>query len=194
MKIFDPGTLARWRQWLARHHDSQSEIWLVFHKREKRGIGVPGKHRTARQPIERTDALDEALCFGWVDSLIKRIDEHRYAVKFTPRRPDSRWSAINRKRYADLQAAGRLRPSGTARAPTDRTYAPKPEWRATFPRYIRVALRRSPVAWRQFHELPPSERRRYLGWIDTAKKDETKLRRLEEVVRLLAAGRRLGLK
>ena len=89
-------TVAEWRAWLARHHGSKYEVWLVFHK-PKSGVSS----------IAYGDAVDEALCFGWVDSLIKRIDDATYARKFTPRRPDSRWSAANRQRYARLEAAVR---------------------------------------------------------------------------------------
>src|SRR5262250_3264061 len=115
MKTFLAHTVDQWRDWLAKHHNSQSEVWLIFHKRH-----------TGVASIDYKDALDEALCFGWVDSLIKRLDDRRYARKFTPRRADSRWSAVNRKRYATLKASGRLMPAGLDRAPTDRTYGPRP--------------------------------------------------------------------
>src|SRR5713101_7800533 len=98
MKTIDARTLPRWRAWLAAHHASETEIWLICHKQH-----------TGRPSVDYLDALDEALCFGWIDSLIKRIDDDRYARKFTPRKPGSKWSAINRKRYADLEAAGRLK-------------------------------------------------------------------------------------
>src|SRR6266700_3405159 len=115
MKKFSPKTMDQWRQWLADHNDSESEVWLVFHK-----------VHTGVASIDYKDALDEALCFGWVDSLVKRLDDQRYARKFTPRRPDSRWSAINRKRYAELKTAGRLKPPGIQRSPTSRGDGPRP--------------------------------------------------------------------
>src|SRR6266480_4045762 len=115
MKTFSPKSVDQWREWLAEHHDSESEVWLIFHKRH-----------TGVASIDYKDALDEALCFGWVDSLVKRLDDRRYARKFTPRRADSRWSTINRKRYAALKASGRLKPGGINRAPTDRGHAPRP--------------------------------------------------------------------
>jgi len=132
VKTFVARTADQWRKWLGEHHDSESEVWLVFHKLHT-GVGS----------IAYLDALDEALCFGWVDSLVKRLDESRYARKFTPRNADSRWSTINRKRYAALKAAGRLKPSGINRAPTDRSYGPRPprfQMPATVPRYIQAAL------------------------------------------------------
>jgi hypothetical protein len=93
MKTLLAETLDRWRDWLDEHHASESEVWLVFYKQQ-----------TGIASIEYEDALDEALCFGWVDSLVKRLDDRRYALKFTPRRPESRWSAKNR------QAPGRIAP------------------------------------------------------------------------------------
>src|SRR3989304_7692262 len=99
MKTFLAQTVDQWRDGLAEHHDSASEVWLVFHKLH-----------TGVATIDYKDALDEALCFGWVDSLVKRLDDRRYARKFTPRRADSRWSTVNRKRYAELKARGRLKP------------------------------------------------------------------------------------
>lgn len=186
MKTFLATTVEQWRDWLAEHHDSESEVWLVFHK-----------VHTGVESIAYGDALDEALCFGWVDSLVKRLDDDRFARKFTPRRADSRWSDTNRKRYAELAASGRLQPAGRARAPSDRGYDPPPPrlpLPAKLPAYIEKALARRPTALRHFQALPPSHRRRYIAWIESAKRDETKLRRLKEAIRLLAAGKELGLK
>ena len=84
-------TIEEWRDWLAEHHASESEVWLVFHKLH-----------TGVASIEYKDALDEALCFGWVDSLVKRLDDRRFARKFTPRKPESRWSDVNRQRYVEV--------------------------------------------------------------------------------------------
>lgn len=187
MKTFLARTVDEWRDWLAKHHDTEAEVWLIFHKRH-----------TGVASIDYQDALDEALCFGWVDSLIKRLDDRRYARKFTPRRADSRWSAVNRKRYAELKASGRLKPGGLNRPPTNRTYdGPRPprlELPARLPSYIQTGLRKRPVALRFFEALAPSHRRRYVAWIESAKRQETKDRRLKEAIRLLAAGKVLGLK
>jgi uncharacterized protein YdeI (YjbR/CyaY-like superfamily) len=185
MKTLFVQTVDQWRDWLAEHHDSDSEIWLIFYKLH-----------TGVVSIDYKDALDEALCFGWVDSLVKRLDDRRYARKFTPRRADSRWSAANRKPYAALKASGRLKPAGFKRAPTDRTYSPPPwfELPAKLLDYIRRALKKHPAALWFFEALTPSQRRRYLGWIESAKREETKDRRFKEAIRLLAAGKVLGLK
>jgi uncharacterized protein YdeI (YjbR/CyaY-like superfamily) len=169
-----------WRQWLAAHHDSESEVWLVFYKRQL--------------SIAYDAAVNEALCFGWIDSLIKRLDDDRYARKFTPRKPGSRWSTANRKRYAELLAAGRLMPPGLERAPTDRSGdAPRPS-ASKVPQYIREALQSQPAALKYFDSLAPSYRRLYIAWIDFAKRPATRARRLQEAIALLAAGKKLGLK
>ena len=186
MKTFAAKTADQWGKWLDEHHDSESEVWLIFHKLH-----------TGVASIAYADALDEALCFGWVDSLVKRLDDSRYARKFTPRKANSRWSTINRKRYAALKAKGRLKPSGIERAPTGRSDDPRPpryRMPATIPRYIQAALRKHPAARRCFEGLAPSHRRRYVGWIETAKREETKARRLKEAIRLLTDGKPLGLK
>jgi uncharacterized protein YdeI (YjbR/CyaY-like superfamily) len=186
MKTLHMRTLDQWRDWLNEHHASESEVWLIFYKRH-----------TSIVSIDYKDALDEALCFGWVDSLIKRLDDRRYARKFTPRRADSRWSAANRKRYAELKSSGRLKPAGINRSPTDRTYGPRPprlELPSKLPDYMQTALKRRPAALRFFEALAPSHRRRYVAWIESAKRQKTKDRRLKEAIRLLAAGKVLGLK
>lgn len=186
MKTLRVETGRQWREWLDEHHASEAEIWLVFHKRQ-----------TGVTSIKYDDALDEALCHGWVDSLVKRLDDRRYARKFTPRRTDSRWSDKNRKRYAALKAAHRLHPAGIQRPPTNRGYDPRPPrlpLPAALPPYIRAALRDRPAARRHFEALTPSHRRRYVAWIESAKREETKQRRLREAIRLLAGGNLLGLK
>ena len=186
MKTLLVKTPGQWRAWLAKHHAAEAEVWLVFHKQH-----------TGVASIDYKDALDEALCFGWVDSLVKRLDERRFARKFTPRRADSRWSEVNRKRYAELAAEGRLKPPGIERSPNTRGSAPRPArlelpWK--LPAYIQAALKENAKAARHFEALPTEQRRRYFAWIDSAKREETKLRRLAEAIRLLSRGETLGLK
>lgn len=184
VKTLDVRTRGRWRAWLEEHHRGEKEVWLVFHKLH-----------TGKASIEYEDAVEEALCFGWIDSLIRRLDDDRYARKFTPRTPGSRWSAINRRRYAAAQAKGLLTDAGRALAPSNRiAIAPaKQSWTA-LPKYIERGFKAEPRAWQQFQQLAPSYRRAYVGWIDSAKREETKAKRLREAIDLLAAGRKLGLK
>jgi len=183
MKTFAARTVKEWRDWLRRHHQSESEVWLVFYKQH-----------TGQTSIPYEDSVDEALCYGWIDSLIKRLDDSRYARTFTPRNKDSRWSTANRRRYKRLKASGRLKAGGIKRPPGNRSGdAPLPV-ASKVPRYVRAELKKHPVALRNFEKLPPSHQRRYVGWIDSAKLLDTKARRLGEAIRMLSTGNRLGLK
>jgi len=183
LKTLELETRQQWRDWLREHHDCESEIWFVFHKRH-----------TGEPSITYDDLVEEALCFGWVDSLVKRLDDDRYARKVTPRKPGSKWSTINRRRYAGLQARGLLAAPGLERPPTGRSGdAPRPALSA-IPPYIEKAIRTNARAWNYFEQLAPSYRRACIGWIDSAKREETRQKRLVEVIGLLAAGKKLGLK
>lgn len=180
----DVRTRAAWHAWLEKHHGSATEIWLVFHKQH---TGTPS--------LDYEDSIEEALCFGWVDSLVRRLDDDRYARKFTPRTPGSAWSPINRRRYSSLAKRGLLQDAGRANAPGGKVaIAPARRAWATVPKYLERALKANPTAWRNFEQLAPSYRRKYIGWIDSAKREETKQRRLREAVGLLAKGQKLGLK
>jgi uncharacterized protein YdeI (YjbR/CyaY-like superfamily) len=172
----------RWRKWLEQHHLSSTGVWLVFHK----------KH-TGTQTILYEDVVREALCFGWIDSLVRRLDDDRYALKITPRKPTSQWSDLNRKRWAELKAAGRLAARGLAAAPTENRYAPRPVI-PILPSFIAKAFRKRPKAWRFFKSLAPTDRRQFVVWIHIAKRPETREKRLRESIKLLEAGKRLGLK
>jgi uncharacterized protein YdeI (YjbR/CyaY-like superfamily) len=184
METFDAGTLARWRTWLADHHASESEVWLVFHKRH-----------TGKPQLSRLDTLEEALCYGWIDSLVKRLDDDRYAIKFTPRKPGSKWSEINRKRYAALEKAGRLKAAGKVRSPANGgRYGSPPKVPEKIPPSIAKGLKASPDAWSFFMTLTPREQRYCFGWIYLAKQEETKERRMREAIRLLEKKQKLGLK
>jgi uncharacterized protein YdeI (YjbR/CyaY-like superfamily) len=178
----DIRTRAEWRRWLVKHFASSPGIWLVRHKQHS---GV--------ESMPYDDLVGEALCFGWVDSLVKRLDDDRYAIKVTPRTATSKWSDINRKRWKQLEAAGLLAPSGVAAAPTANRYAPRPAI-PELPDYIATAFKANRGAWQHFQALPRTYRRDFVVWIHTAKRPETRQRRIRESVELLSAGKKLGLK
>ena len=178
----DVRTREQWREWLANHHASSPGVWLVRHKQHTRVKSMPYE-----------DLVCEALCFGWVDSLIKRLDEDRYVIKVTPRKPTSKWSDINRRRWNELKAAGRLAAPGLAAAPTKNSYAPRPTI-PELPTYIAKAFKTNPRAWQHFQALAPTYRRDFVVWIHTAKRPETRERRLRESIELLSVGKKLGLK
>ncbi len=171
-----------WREWLEKNHSSSPGIWVVCYK-----------NHTSVESIPYPDLLDEALCFGWIDSLIKRLDDNRYLRKVSPRKPTSKWSDINRKRWAELKAAGKLATAGLAAAPTGNRYGPRPEI-PELPPYIAKAFKTNAKAWRFFQELAPTYRRPFVMWIHTAKRPETRKKRIEESIALLGAGKKLGLK
>lgn len=172
----------QWHAWLTKHHASSSGVWLVYYK-----------PHTGVRSVSYEESVLEALCVGWVDSLIKRLDDDRYVRKFTARKPTSKWSDSNRRRWAQLQAAGQLATAGLAAAPTANKYAARrtiPE----LPAYVAKALKANAEAWRVFQSLPPSHRRQYVGWIHSAKRPDTRERRLVAAIEILASGRKLGLK
>jgi uncharacterized protein YdeI (YjbR/CyaY-like superfamily) len=152
------------------------------------------KVHTGVKSISYEDSVREALCFGWIDSLVKRLDDDRYALKFTPRKPTSKWSDSNRQRWAELEAAGLLTAVGLAARPTDNRYAPRPQAIPDLPAYFLKALKANPKAWSFFRELAPGQRRHFVGWIHLAKRPETREKRIRESIVLLAAGKKLGLK
>jgi uncharacterized protein YdeI (YjbR/CyaY-like superfamily) len=182
LKQLEVARRPQWRAWLAKHHDSSRGIWFVFYKAH-----------TGRKSVPYEDVVCEALCFGWIDSLVRRLDDDRYALKITPRKPTSKWSDLNRKRWRDLKAAGLLTPAGLAAAPTDNSYGPRPVI-PTMPAYIAKAFKANPNAWEFFRKLAPGHRRNFVVWIHIAKRPETRDKRIHESIRLLAAGKKLGLK
>jgi uncharacterized protein YdeI (YjbR/CyaY-like superfamily) len=172
----------RWRSWLRKNHAASPGVWLVFHK-----------DHTGVKSVPYEEAVRHALCFGWIDSLVKRLDEDRYLRKFTPRRSTSKWSDINRMRWAELEKAGQLEAPGLAAAPTGNRHAERPAI-PDLPAYIARAFKASPKAWQYFQSLAPSYRRHFVVWIDIAKRPETREARIRESVALLRAGTKLGLK
>jgi uncharacterized protein YdeI (YjbR/CyaY-like superfamily) len=172
----------QWRAWLRKHHASSRGVWPVYFK-----------DHTGVKSVDYEDSVREALCFGWVDSLIKRLDDDCYARKFTPRKPTSKWSESNLKRWAELEKAGLIEGAGRAAAPTRKTFAPAPKI-PRLPAYIAKALRANPKAWRFFQALARTHRRHFVAWIHMAKRPETRAKRIRESVVLLATGKKLGLK
>jgi len=177
-----------WRQWLEKNHDKEKEIWLIFYKKHTGQPGVP-----------YDDAVEEALCFGWIDSIIKRMDDEKFSRKFTPRKPDSKWSELNKKRVKKMIQEGIMTEAGLALIDAAKESGKweqdisHPEEFPLAPEMIK-AISANKKAWENFNNLAPSYKKQYIGWITTAKKEETRQRRLKEAVELLAQGKKLGLK
>lgn len=164
-------------------------MWLVFFKGKN---AVPG--------VSYEEAVEEALCFGWIDSVIQRIDDKRYARKFTPRREGSNWSATNKRLAAKLIREGRMTEAGLQKltfTDDEDDYGRTPQRREeqlVVPEYMRRAISRNRKAWENFSNLAPSYRRSYILWIEAAKTKETRVMRIEEATRLLAKNEKLGMR
>jgi len=178
-----------WRVWLEKNHETEKEVWLIYYK----------KH-TGRPRIPYDDAVEEALCFGWIDSVVQKIDDEKYAQKFTPRKNNSRWSESNRRRLRSLVQAGKMTRAGLAKigdGVLEAKARSKPGSKTkelVIPEDFEEALRAHEQARENFNQLAPSYRRRYLGWITAAKKEETRHRRIREAIELLARNEKLGMK
>jgi uncharacterized protein YdeI (YjbR/CyaY-like superfamily) len=177
---------ASWREWLSDHGPSETEIWLVYYKAG-----------TGKITISYEESLEEALCFGWVDSLIQKIDEQKYARKFTPRKPGSKWSELNKHLVAKLIKEGRMTETGLVKVdfPLEEAASARPKRPdLALPDWFKVGLMTSPKAWENFCKLPPSHRRNYILWVSEAKREETRQKRIKEAIGRLEKNERLGLK
>ncbi len=176
---------ADFRRWLERHAATERELLVGFHKV---GTGQPCMSWSA--------SVDEALCFGWIDGVRKRIDEAAYSIRFTPRKPGSVWSAINIAKIERLQREGLMTPAGTAafERRTDarsRVYSYEQDAPAELtPAELRT-FKCNPAAWRCFEGAPPGYRQQMLHRICNAKRPETRAARLEKLIAASAAGVRL---
>ena len=165
-----------WRKWLEENHSSEKGIWLVYYKKNS------GKPR-----IPYNDAVEEALCFGWIDSKIKRVNDEYYIQWFTPRRSGSRWSKINMSRVQKLIKEGRMRPAGllvyeeTSEKP-QLIFDIRTEVSMLMPDDLIDALRNNAVAYNNFINFPLSSRKLYILWLNSAKRAATRLDRITKIV------------
>jgi uncharacterized protein YdeI (YjbR/CyaY-like superfamily) len=177
-----PGAFGRW---LSRHHDSARELWVGYYKK---ATGTPS--------LTWPESVDEALCYGWIDGKRKRVDDSRYTIRFTPRRAKSHWSAVNLGRVKVLVETGRMQPAGlaayTARDPARAdayAYENRPH---ELPRPLLAQLKANPAAWTFYRARPPSYRRAATWWVLSAKRADTRDRRLRRLIDDSAAGRTIG--
>lgn len=176
---------AAWRRWLAANHHRQTEILLGLRKR----------HTNVRG-LTHQDALDEALCFGWIDGVRRRIDEESWSIRFSPRKPRSIWSGVNLKRFEQLRQEGRVEAAGLAKfeartAGRSGVYSYENRPREFTPAYERK-FRASAGAWLFFEAQPPGYRRTVVWWVLSAKREETRQSRLDQLIAASAAGMRIA--
>jgi uncharacterized protein YdeI (YjbR/CyaY-like superfamily) len=177
-----------WRTWLTENHETKKEVWLVYYKKDS---GKPS--------IPYDCSVEEALCFGWVDSIIRRIDDEKFARKFTPRKAVSKWSEANKKRVEEMIRAGKMMPAGLAKVEEAKksgrwfkTLVTKRE--LAVPSYFEEALAGNKKALDCFNRLAPSYKRNAVLWVESAKREETRMRRLAEFIGLLEHNKKLGMK
>jgi uncharacterized protein YdeI (YjbR/CyaY-like superfamily) len=165
-----------WRAWLEEHHADAQELWVGLHKR---GSGRPS--------ITWPEAVDGALCFGWIDGLRKSVDAISYKIRFTPRKPRSTWSAINIRRHGELCTLGLMRPAGLAAfeqrdEKKAELYSYEQKKTAELPAEYERRFRAKQSAWKFFQSQPPWYRRTSTFWVISAKKEETRLKRLAQLI------------
>jgi uncharacterized protein YdeI (YjbR/CyaY-like superfamily) len=165
-----------WRAWLTGNHATETEAWLILYKKRYADLG-----------LTLGDAVEEALCFGWIDGTLRSMDETRYALRYSPRTRDSIWSMSNIKRVERLLAAGRMTEAGMQKVAEAKENG---QWQAAIrreqvdviPEALEAALRNAQGALAAYQALPDSRKKRYIYWLQTAKREETKQRRIRKIV------------
>lgn len=181
-RYFEDG--AAFRRWLAKHHDSEEVLWVGYHKRA-----------TGRASMTWNESVDEALCYGWIDGLRQSVDDERYRIRFTPRKPRSIWSAKNIARVEELVEEGRMKPPGLAaferrREHRSRRYSFE-QGEIELPAEYRKKLRANREAWAFYTAQPPGYHRQTTWWIISAKRATTRERRLARLIEDSANGVRI---
>lgn len=188
-KTFHPKTRKAWRQWLEKNHTSSPGIWLIYYKKES------GKPR-----VSYDESVEEALCFGWIDSLPRKLDEERSMLKFTPRKPKSVWSQLNKTRVEKLIEAKLMMPAGLAAIETAKkngswdtlTNSDNAAATNTIPADLEKLFSKNKNAKEHFQNFSVSIRKQFLSWIDSAKRPETRIARLQQTVLMAAANKKPG--
>lgn len=177
-------TPADFREWLERHHADTGELWVGYYKKN-----------SGRQSVTWPETVDQALCFGWIDGIRKSIDETAYAIRFTPRKTTSTWSNVNINRARELAAQGLMHPAGLrafeARKENKSGIYSYEQRTENLPEPFGSMLKENKAAWDFFHTQPSSYRRAAGWWIVSARKEETRLKRLERLIHHSAEGRRI---
>lgn len=175
---------AAFRAWLKKNHKKAAELYVGYHK----------KH-TAKPSMTWPESVAEALCFGWIDGIRRRIDDESYSIRFTPRRPNSRWSAVNVRMVKELQEAGKMTQAGLAvfhargKSETDGyTYENRS---VSLDAARQRSFKKNKRAWTFFEAQPPGYRKKVIRWIMSAKRDETRDGRLSQLIEASAQGKRL---
>jgi len=177
MKMLRLENRSEWRAWLEANAGRAAEVWLICFK----------KH-SGRSSLAYVDAVEEAICFGWIDGMIRKLDEDRFAQRFTPRNPKSRWARSNIERARRMIREGKMTAAGLKLFNPGNPILPLP---TKLPAALEKQFCKHETAWENFHRLPPSYQRFTIGWVASAKKPETQLRRLNLLITHSAANKRI---
>ena len=186
-----PKTHNDWRKWLEKNHSTSPGVWMIYYKKE-----------TGKREFNMADAVEEALCFGWIDSTAQKLDDERTMQKFTPRKPKSVWSKINKQRIEKLIEQKLMTPAGVRKINEAKKNGSwdtlnNSDFHAennSLPDELRKAFGKSKKALENFQAFPPGYRKRFLFWIDSAKSPGTKAARIKQTLLMAAANKKPGLK
>ncbi|MFP5351724.1 MAG: YdeI/OmpD-associated family protein [Actinomycetota bacterium] len=173
-------TPTAFRKWLERNHDKKSELWVGFYKKA-----------SGRGGMVYQEALDVALCYGWIDGKVQRIDEDSYRQRFTPRKKGSGWSQVNVKKVAELKRQGLMHPAGLEAFEQRRPANYPPQNEPVFTREQEMRFKANKKAWEFFQAQPPGYKRNATWWVVSFKRQETRDSHLDQLIADSAAGRRL---
>lgn len=172
-----------WREWLQKHHLAEKAVWLIYYK----------KH-TQQKTISYSDAVEEAICFGWIDGQVKKIDDDKYMQRYTPRRKKSLWSELNIERAKKMNKLGQMTEWGLKVyregiknheiIPTSKNF--------TIPSYFKTAVIKNKTAWDNFQNFSPSTQLMYVYWVKTAKTKEIRQKRIKKTIEQLERNRKFG--
>jgi len=188
MKTFEARNRKEWRNWLEKNNSGTREIWLIYYK----------KH-TNKPTITYRDSVEEAICFGWIDGIKKKIDDERYTHRFTPRKNNSKWSPTN------IDIAKRMIQAKMMTSEGLQAYEQGKEYDLDFlkihssienklPSELEQKIKNNEIAWNNFNSLAPGYKKQYILWIKSAKRNETKQKRFSEAIKLLEQNKKLGMK
>jgi len=186
--VLDLKNKKQWRKWLEVNHKNCNEAWLIHHKKPscKKGISI-------------SEAVEEALCFGWIDSRLKKIDEKRFVLKYSPRKQKSIWSKINKEKAQELIASGKMTQAGLEKIQQakkqglwDKPYTNLQK--EELPSDLKKSLVENKTAWNNFQNFANSYRNTYIYWINSAKTQITRKKRIIEVVKRAALNKKPGVK
>lgn len=175
-----------WRRWLVKNHAKEGEIWLAHYKKHSEGTGV-----------RLEEAVEEAICFGWIDGKLRSLDGERFALRYTPRRRGSVWSGRNKATAMKLMEQGRMTKAGVTKIDEAKRNG---RWASAYssrkqpqiPEDLETALSRSEISWRNFKRFSKTQQAQYIFWIDNARRIDTRKERIKSVVRWARLGKRSG--